>query len=180
MNSEGTLFSVSMGIRNWSEFTDQKCNMSTVVKHYRSAFSHIKVMMCRKKVICRVRVEIDLLPSATKLRRLGYVFTRVCHSVHRGGLPQCMLGYHPAWEEAGTAPPDQAPPEQVPSQEQTPLDKAPPRSRHPLHQAPPGSRHPPRRLLLRTVRILLECILVFEEFLQSTKTRNNPSIDYDW
>ena len=25
----------------------------------------------------------------------GYVFTCVCHSVHRGGLPQCMLGYHP-------------------------------------------------------------------------------------
>ena len=24
----------------------------------------------------------------------GYVFTPVCHSVHRGGLPQCMLGYH--------------------------------------------------------------------------------------
>ena len=24
----------------------------------------------------------------------GYIFTRVCHSVHRGGLPQCMLGYH--------------------------------------------------------------------------------------
>ena len=26
----------------------------------------------------------------------GYVFTRVCDSVHGGGgLPQCMLGYHP-------------------------------------------------------------------------------------
>ena len=24
----------------------------------------------------------------------GYIFTPVCHSVHRGGLPQCMLGYH--------------------------------------------------------------------------------------
>ena len=24
----------------------------------------------------------------------GYVFTPVCHSVHRGGLVQCMLGYH--------------------------------------------------------------------------------------
>ena len=25
----------------------------------------------------------------------GNIFTPVCHSVHRGGLPQCMLGYHP-------------------------------------------------------------------------------------
>ena len=24
----------------------------------------------------------------------GYVFTCVCHSVHRGGLPHSMLGYH--------------------------------------------------------------------------------------
>ena len=132
-----------MGIRNWSEFTDQKCNMSTVVKHYRSAFSHIKVMMCRKKMICRVRVEIDLLPSATKLRRLGYVFTRVCHSVHRGGLPQCMLGYHPALEEAGTAPPDQAPPgagtlpgADSPGQG-TPQKQAPPAPGTPWKQAPP-------------------------------------------
>ena len=26
----------------------------------------------------------------------GYVFTRICHSVHGGCLPQCMLGYHPS------------------------------------------------------------------------------------
>ena len=25
----------------------------------------------------------------------GHIFTPVCHSVHRGGLPQCMLGYQP-------------------------------------------------------------------------------------
>ena len=33
------------------------------------------------------------LPPATKLGQ-GYIFTGVCDSVHRGGLPQCMLGYH--------------------------------------------------------------------------------------
>ena len=32
------------------------------------------------------------LPPATKLGQ-GYVFTRVCNSVHGGCLPQCMLGY---------------------------------------------------------------------------------------
>ena len=59
----------------------------------------------------------------------GYVFTRFCHSVHRG---VCLSA---CWD---TTP-----------QEQTP------RGEIPLEQTPP-----PRRLLLRTVRILLECILV--------------------
>ena len=27
----------------------------------------------------------------------GYVFTPVCHSVHKGVLPQCMLGCQPQW-----------------------------------------------------------------------------------
>ena len=37
---------------------------------------------------------ILLLPSANVVWD-GYVFTPVCHSVHRGTLPQCMLGYTP-------------------------------------------------------------------------------------
>ena len=66
----------------------------------------------------------------------GYVFTPVCYSVHRGGLPECMLGYH------------------HPLGADTPLDQAPPGagtpwSRHPPEQAPPAAdtpqnRHPPR------------------------------------
>ena len=62
------------------------------------------------------------------------------HGGGGGGLPQCMLGcqHHP-----------------------------PPRSRHPPgSRHPTWSRHPPsRRLLLRMVRILLECILVVYVFL---------------
>ena len=99
-------------------------------------------------------VQSVFLPSATKLRRL--CFTPVCQSFcSRGGLPQCMLGCnppgtrHPSPGSRHTPPPDQAPP---PEQTHTPG------TRHPL------TRHPPppaiRRLLLRTVRILLECILV--------------------
>ena len=38
--------------------------------------------------------KVMFLPPATKLGQ-GYIFTGVCDSVHRGGLPQCMLGYHP-------------------------------------------------------------------------------------
>ena len=41
--------------------------------------------------------EFPLLPSAKKLGQ-GYVFTLVCDSFHRGGLPRCMQEYHPPWQ----------------------------------------------------------------------------------
>ena len=69
------------------------------------------------------------LPSATKLGQ-GYVFTHVCDSVHRGGLPHCMLGYPPRAD----TPWDQVPPG---------ADSPPPQSRHPSQdQAPPGADIP--------------------------------------
>ena len=114
----------------------------------------------------------------TKFAKVMFLHLSVSHSVHRGCLPQCMLGYiHP---QADT-----------PSQEQTTTrSRHPLRSRYPLgadtpqEQTPPGSRHPPRadtareqtpppgadtppsQCMLwdtgnkRAVRILLECILV--------------------
>ena len=67
----------------------------------------------------------------------GNIFAPVCHSVQRGGLPQCMLGY----------PPGPDPPLAHPLPSGTP----PPSSRE---QAPPGGVNE------RPVRVLLECILV--------------------
>ena len=69
--------------------------------------------------------DLYLLPPANE----DYVFTAVCEFVHGvGGLPQCMLGYHPPG--AGTIP------------NQTPT---PPRSRHtPREQTPPRAVHPGR------------------------------------
>ena len=108
----------------------------------------------------------------------GYVFTPVCHSVHRRGV--CLSA---CWD---TIPPEQAPPgsrhplEQAHPRDQVPLEQTtpPPGTRQPPEQTPPGSRHPSsdqepppgRRLLLRTVRILLECILVTFKFTP-TKVR---------
>ena len=71
--------------------------------------------------------------------------------VHREGcLLQCILGYTPPIRLTsllGTQPP---------------LGRHPPIMQTPsIRQTPPLGRHPPRRLLLQTVRILLECILVF-------------------
>ena len=62
----------------------------------------------------------------------GNIFTPVCHSVHRGGLPQCMLGY--------------TPPEQTPPQTRPPGSRHPPGSRPPWADTPPPrSRHPSPR-----------------------------------
>ena len=72
----------------------------------------------------------------------GYVFTPVCHSVHRG---VCLSA---CWDT--TPHQDQAPPG----------PGTPPGADPPGPGTPPGSRPASRRLLLRTVRILLECILV--------------------
>ena len=88
----------------------------------------------------------------------GYVFTPVCHSVHRVGV--CLSA---CWD---TTPP----------QSRHPLGADTPQIRHPPGADTPWNTHPPRpgtlpgagnpppreqrRLLLRTVRILLECILV--------------------
>ena len=95
-----------------------------------------------------------------------------------GGVPKCLLGYHP---------PEQKPPRADTPQEQTPKrSRYPPRSRHspeqthrsrhppgadspksillPLAAKPPWEQTPPplqeRQPLLRMVRILMECILV--------------------
>ena len=87
----------------------------------------------------------------------GYVFTRVCDSVHREGLPHCMLGYTPSpGSEVGTG--------SSPWTRQTP----PP---GPGNHPPPGSRTPPRQCMLgdtgnnRAGRILLECNLLSVSYL---------------
>ena len=83
----------------------------------------------------------------------GNVFTPVCHSVIVGGCsPQCMLGY--------------TPPGQTPPWADTPLSSAcwdTPPAQCILGYTPPSPTQCMLGytwLLLRTVRILLECILV--------------------
>ena len=75
-----------------------------------------------------------LFTVRNEVAKVKFLHLSVSNSVHRGCLPQCMLGYHPPGP--GT-PPEQTPPEQ------TPPEQTPPRARHPLGQAPPGTRHPP-------------------------------------
>ena len=130
-----------------------------------------------------------LLPSATKLRRLCF-YGRLCVHRGVGVSASMDSGIHtpPGAAPPDQTPPQSRPPrEQIhpprsrhprdqtpPTPEQTspgsrhPPEQTPPWSRHPLWSRhlpwsrPPQSRHPPPeiRSLLRTVRILLECILV--------------------
>ena len=80
------------------------------------------------------------LPPATKLGQ-SYVFTGVCDSVHRGGLPQCMLGYHPP--PTSRHPPSRHPPRSRPLPEQTHTpEQTPPWEQ--THTSP-GADTPPRR-----------------------------------
>ena len=98
-----------------------------------------------------VALLLLLLPPATKLGQ-GYVFTRVCDSVHRGGLPQCILGYSPPRPEAGNPPPRTRPPG--------------PEAGTPGPDTHPGTSPPPAQCMLgdngnkRAVHILLECNLL--------------------
>ena len=91
-------------------------------------------LWCEGKHVVVIEIFISVsawyLPAATKLGQ-GNVFTGVCDSVHRGGLPQCMLGYHPPT----THPPDQT---------QPPPNRPPPRTRPPMTRPPPGADIPPR------------------------------------
>ena len=108
------------------------------------------------------------LRSETKLRRLCFY---TCLSENRR---VCLSA---CWDTTPHPPPGADPlgsrhPPPPRSRHTPPWSRHAPRSRHPHPQdqtTPPGSRHhppPSRRLLLRTVRILLECILVLEKMFK--------------
>ena len=100
-----------------------------------------------------VRPNNYIYRPQTKLRK-GNGFTPVCQSFcSRGDLPQCMLGYTTTTTSLGRHCPGRHPPGKIPSG-QTPPWTDTPLGRHPSN----------RRLLLQTVRILLECILVASFF----------------
>ena len=89
-------------------------------------------------------IAIRLLPSAIVVAERLY-FHR-CLSVHEGGRCTPLAGRHPHWADTLLA-------GRHPSDRQTP---PPPAGRHPRVDTPR------RRPLQRTIRILLECILVFK------------------
>ena len=112
--------------------------------------------------------KADHYRPQTNLRRLYfYICLSFCSrggyaSVHARIPPPLPLGADPP----GSRPPEQiphppgadTPPSRPPPREQTPTgSRHPPSSRIPPEQTPPREQ---RRLLLQTVRILLECILV--------------------
>ena len=108
---------------------------------------------------------ILLLPSANVVWD-GYVFTPVCHSVHRGSLPQNMLGYTPPSRQT---PRRWTPPwADTPSLPSTCWDTHTP---FPVHAGIHSTQCMLGQtwLLLRMVCILLECILVLLLLPSATK-----------
>ena len=108
-----------------------------------------------------------IITAHKRTLRQGNIFRSVCQEFcPRGGLPQCMLGYHPPPrpDPPGTRHPPPGPGTPL---DQTPPTRHPPRTRHPpLGTRPPQTRHPPMQCMLgdtvneRVVCILLECNLV--------------------
>ena len=98
---------------------------------------------------------------------------------HRGGYTAPSSGRHPPLGRLGRHPPGQTPPRQTPPQPDTPrqtipcADTAPrqtpqqtPPWADPTRQTPWADTSPQRWPLQRTVRILLECILVLKAVQQ--------------
>ena len=72
--------------------------------------------------VVQILLECILVTTCNEVGARLCFYTCGCHFVHGGGgLPQCMLGYHPPSPAADTPPKEQTP-------------SSPP---------PPGSRHPP-------------------------------------
>ena len=107
-------------------------------------------MVLSKKVQLCKNDSVFLLPPATKLGQ-GYVFTRICDSVHRGGLPDIPPGADNP--QTRYTPWEQTPPQTryTPLGADTPMDQVhPPRtntpqSRHPLEQTCPYGADTPLR-----------------------------------
>ena len=77
----------------------------------------------------------------------GNIFAPVCHSVHRG---VCLSA---CWDTPQREPPlSRRPP--------SPAKETPCQGDPPAKETPPTTKETPRRLLLRAIRILVECILV--------------------
>ena len=94
-----------------------------------------------KKMPCN-----QLITVHNEVAKVTFLHLSVCPQ--GGGLPQWMLGYH-------------LPQSRHPPVADTPSGAGTPHSRH-----PPSSRPPSRWLLLRTLCLLLECILVNDYVLK--------------
>ena len=93
-------------------------------------FSYVGVVTLLKKIIAwnlsvgvNIDISLEFLPPANEVGE-GYVFTTVCHSVHRGGVCLSACWGRPPREQ--TPPGNRQPPEQTPP----PPEQAPPCAVH--------------------------------------------------
>ena len=89
-----------------------------------------------------------LFTVRNEVAKVKFLHLSVSNSVHRGCLPQCMLGYHPPGP--GTPPPQSRHPQSRPPRSRPLQGPGTPWARHPpgpgtLPPPGPGTRPPPRQ-----------------------------------
>ena len=116
---------VTLNIKNSKDliFSSLKCSVQFEVKRIILVKSNSRKVRLSHQSDCSLIDSYIYFYWPQQSCGQGNIFTPVCHSVHRGGLPQCMLGYHPP-------------------REQSPLEQTP-QSRHPLGQTPPPPEQTP-------------------------------------
>ena len=134
-------------------------------------------------VMIRVCLVLFLQSSNMKLFTVRnevakVMFLQACVCPHGGGLPQCMLGYYGppgSRHPPGADPPGPDTPHSG-SRQPPPREQAHP----PWKQTLPWSRPPQIWPLLRTVHILLECILVYFIFKLIVWATDTLVLDFWW
>ena len=159
----------------WAEHSDRSWKKILKDNHKKPFTDQSAVSVSSYWVNLRGR-RSELLPPANEVWG-KVIFSVACvkNSVHRRGLTQCMLGYHPPRTRppgSRPVPRSRSPWVQTPPRSTPPWEQTPPQSRHPLGADTPWSRHPPSRhpppeqcmlgdtVNKRAVCILLECNLV--------------------
>ena len=152
------------------------CTRTLLPPQYKTCYYEV-LTVCKRAIGIRLKC---LLLVTIRNEVAKVMFLQACVCPRGGCLPQCMLGYHtpppgsrhPPWEQ--TPPPRSGhPPGTDTPQSGHPREQTPPQEQTPPWEQTPFLRsiHPPPeiRSLLRTVRILPECILVISfQFLIGT------------
>ena len=97
----------------------------------------MQIFCCDKKLLSQLHCVAALVYYRPQRScGQGNVFTGVCDSVNRGGLPQCMLGYHPPRRRTS--------PRRTPQEGEPPQKETPPRRRTPHKKENPPRRRTPQ------------------------------------
>ena len=151
LNSESQSF--IMFDMHYADFSYYLNQTNWCCRQYRQAmwWQHGQAIERIDFCVCVYSSHLVIFTAHKRSLEQGNIFAPVCHSVHRGGMPQCMLEYHHHHPRIRHTPPDHVP------QDHAPRDHTPPGPCIPLVQSMLGDM-----VNARAVCILLECNLVIK------------------